>query len=70
MAGNTKRETQGAGILHELADIKAEVQRMEATGDQIANGDEKSPISCVSSLQLICRVYSSSNSISRYLSTG
>lgn len=36
MAGNTKRETQGAGILHELADIKAELQRMEARADQIA----------------------------------
>lgn len=36
MAGNTKRETQGAGILHDLADIKAEVQRMDARVDQIA----------------------------------
>lgn len=36
MAGNTKRETQSAGILHELADIKAEVQRMEARANQIA----------------------------------
>lgn len=35
MAGNARRETQGAGILRELADIKAEVHRMEARADQI-----------------------------------